>query len=511
MNMGLILAIDVGTGSTKVAAYNIDGIQIAAANSGYATSSPAPGLMEQDAEDWWRATVEGCRELAESGVDMASVIGVGLSGQMQNCLVLGEDGRPLRPAILYSDIRGIEEAHSVASRIGAEAIRAFTANEFTLAATGAKLLWLKAHESEVYARTTTVVSGAKDYVAYGLTGAYATDPTNGATTGLMNVHTRDWEFPFIREIGLREEMLPPIMASAARVGCVARAAARATGLPEGCPVFCGAGNAGAASVGAGTVSPERAHCYLGTTGWVATIDTSVPKSPPEGLNVLCDPDPSHYILVAPLLNAGRAYEWAVATLARLEQKQAEEVGRSVYDIVESRIESVPPGSNGLIFLPYLAGERSPFTDPNARGVFFGLSEKTTPMDMVRSAMEGVSYAIRQSMTAVGCMNRVREVVLIGGGSKSDTWAHILADVCECAILVPEDGTSGPCLGAAVAAMVGMDILDGYSDVDLLLRISRRYECREANAAFYRPLFGIYESLYPAVKGSFQQLAAARGH
>jgi xylulokinase len=208
------------------------------------------------------------------------------------------------------------------------------------------------------------------------------------------------------------------------------------------------------------------------------------------------------------MNAGRAYEWAIGALARLEREQARATGRSVYDVVEPEIKRVPPGSNGLVFLPYLAGERSPFTDPNARGVFLGLSDKTTPIEMIRSAVEGVSYAIRQSMTAVGCLNRIREVVLIGGGSKSDTWAQILADVCECSILVPEDGASGPCLGAAVAAMVGMHILDRYSDVDSLLRISKRYECKEANAAVYRRLFEIYENLYPAVKDSFGQLAAA---
>lgn len=508
MNVDLILAIDIGTGSAKVAAYDAGGNLIATADRKYETRSPAPGWMEQDAEDWWRAVVEGCRGLTESGVNLGSVVGIGLSGQMQNCLVLGEDGRPLRPAILYSDARGEQEAHAVVSQIGAESIRSFSANQFTLAATGAKLMWLKAHEPGVYAKTATVVSGAKDYVGYALTGVHATDPTNGATTGLMNVHTRDWESPFVREIGLREDMLPRISASAAKVGYVTHAAAGATGLPEGCPVFCGAGDAGAASVGAGTVSPERAHCYLGTTGWVATIDTSVPKSPPEGLNVLCDPDPCHFILVAPLMNAGRAYEWAIGALARLEREQARAIDRGVYDVVESEIKRVPPGSNGLVFLPYLAGERSPFTNPNARGVFFGLSDRTTPMDMIRSAMEGVSYAIRQSMTAVGCLNRIREVVLIGGGSKSDTWAQILADVCECSILVPQDGASGPCLGAAVAAMVGMDILDGYSDVDLLLRISKRYERKEANAAVYGRLFEVYEGLYPAVKDSFEQLAAA---
>jgi len=500
----LVLAIDVGTGSTKMVVYDLSGNQVCSTDQPYRTYEPVPGWSEQSADDWWRAVVCGCRVLWDKGVEPAAITGIGLSGQMENCLPLDGSGRPLRPAILYSDSRAIREAAAVVRQMGQDSIRDFSGNWFDQATTAAKLLWLKEHEPEVYKSTRVVVSGAKDYVAYRLTGYHATDPTNGSTTGLMNIHTRNWDDSFIAALGLSPSLLPPILSASQRVGCVSKEAAEETGLSAGCPVFCGAGDAGTANVGAGVIAPDRAHCYLGTTGWVATVSKVLPPGESEGLFTLCDLNPEFYILVAPLLNAGRAYRWVIDALGESEKRVANETGTDVYLLMEETMARTLPGCNGLVFLPYLVGERSPFKDPNACGVFFGLSDKTTRHEMIRATLEGVCFGIRQAMNAVPSQTKVEKLTVIGGGSRSRVWTQILADTCACSVVVPEGGASGPCLGAAMTVLVGLGIAQDYSEVDGFIRIERVHEPVVESEERYNAVFSIYESLYPALKPVFKR-------
>ncbi|MCX6089856.1 MAG: FGGY family carbohydrate kinase [Candidatus Atribacteria bacterium] len=492
----VIIAIDVGTSGTKMVAYDLEGVEIVSTEEKYPTFSPHPGWREQSAENWWGAVVRGFQFFWEQGLHPEEVIGIGLSGQMENCLLLDHSGTPLGPVILYSDSRAIKEAAEINEQMGKEMILNFSGNILDSATTAAKLQWMKKHQPERFQATRIVVSGAKDFVAFRFTGIHVTDPTNASTTGLMNIHSRSWERPFIESIDLSTDILPPILSCTAEVGRVNEHAAHETGLLSGCPVFCGMGDAGAANLGAGVVTEERAHCYLGTTGWIATLKNTYPRDRSKILFTLCGPETHQYLLIAPLLNAGRAYDWALQTFEGTEPE--------VYQRMEEMLPDIPCGCNGLLFLPSLAGERSPHRDPKATGVFFGITEQTTRLELIRATLEGISFGIRQVLKMVAGPNGFSEMILIGGGSRSRLWAQILADICNCTISVPSGSVSSPCLGAAFITLMGLKKESNFLSIDRFLKNERTFHPHPQSVSLYDTLFPLYTGLYPALKSLFQK-------
>lgn len=508
-SQGLVLAVDLGTSAAKLLAISVQGQVAAEATVDYPLHHPQPGWAEQDPNDWWRAVVEGCRRLFRQGVHPGELLAVGLSGQMQNCLLVDGEGQPLGRAILYSDGRGDRQARRFVEQVGQRALWRVTGNPFDASATLAKLLWLKEREPERLQQARWVLPGAKDWVVYRLTGQMVTDPTNASTTGMMRLKIARWDEDLLQEAGISPHILPRLSEAHACVGHVTPEAAEETGLPSGLPVICGAGDAGCATLGAAAVSPERAYCYVGTTGWVATVATEPSSEPREGAFCLRHPDPRYYISVGPLLNAGSAYQWARDTLALPEGSgEAALSSDEAYALMETWVSQVEAGSGGVIFLPYLAGERSPFRDLDARGVFFGLSSSTRRGHLLRAVQEGVAYGIRHIMDSMSDLSHLERLVFIGGGSRSATWSQILADVTGCRIAVPHESVGGPALGAAVCALVGVGVAAGYEAVDQLLQIKAEYGPDPRRVERYRQLYAIYRELYPALREAYGQLAEA---
>lgn len=509
----LILAVDLGTSAAKLLAISVQGQVAAEATIGYPLHHPAPGWAEQDPWDWWQAFVDGCRRILEQGVLPQELLAVGLSGQMQDCLLMDDGGQPLGRAMLYSDCRGELQAQRLMERVGQRHLWRVTGNPFDASATLAKLLWLKEHEPERFQKARWVLPGPKDWVIYRLTGKIVTDPTNASTTGMMRLKTSQWDEDLLQEAGVSLHLLPRLTEAHACVGHILPEAAEATGLPVGLPVICGAGDAGCATLGAGAVSPERAYCYLGTTGWVATVATEPASEPREGGFCLRHPDPRYYISVGPLLNAGSAYQWARDTFVLSDPQSPRPAAGdfqdpgAAYGLMEQWVSQVEAGSGGVIFLPYLLGERSPFRDPHARGVFFGLSPGTRRGHLLRAVQEGVAYGIRHIMDAMSDLSHLERLVFIGGGSRSATWSQILADVTGCRIAVPHESVGGPALGAAVCALVGVGVAAGYEVVDHLLQIRAEYLPDPQRVERYRRLYAVYRDLYPALREAYQQLAA----
>jgi len=499
----VVIAIDVGTGGTKLVAYDfVEGSQIISTAISYRTYSPQPGWMEQSANDWWKAVIRGLRFFWQKGFSPNQVAAIGLSGQMENCLLLDRNGRPLHPAILYSDSRATWEAAFINKRIGGKNILQFCGNMIDQATTVAKLLWLKNNCPDRYRSALTMVSGAKDYIAYRLTGTHATDPTNASTTGLMNIHSRKWEYSLVDDLGLDDSLLPPILSSTDIVGFVNKKVAKQTGLPIGCPVFCGLGDAGAANLGAGVVTSDRAHCYLGTTGWVATVKSEYPVTHPEGLFVLCGPEPDQYIFIAPLLNAGRAYDWVLKMLSGKRKR--------IYQEMEEFLPTVPCGSNGLFFLPYLVGERCPYRDPNATGAYFGLTDQTTRLEMIRATLEGVTFGIRQALEIIIDPTMLKEMTVIGGGSQSHTWVQMIADICGCNLTVPVGGANSPCLGATLVALIGLRVENSFLSIDKFLKKGQIIHPDANHQQTYQSLYAFYTKLYPTLKPLFAKRKALTG-
>ncbi len=495
----LLLAIDVGTSSVKVVVFDREGGVVQAAMRGYPTLHPVSHWVEQNPDSWWEAVVQCLHLLWQRGVEPRRIMGIGLSGQMEICLPLDRDGRVLYPAILYSDMRTGEEVSFIRERIGEKAFWEMTGNALAPSMTLTKLLWLKKEKPELYQVMHMVVTGAKDYILYRLTGVHATDPTNASTTGMLEMKKRSWSLSLLQELGLSPSYLPLILLPHEKVGVISDHVARRTGLLAGCPVFCGAGDAGTSSLGAGVIHEDRAHVYLGTTGWVATVGEVPPAEHQEGLFLLCDVDPRYYLFIAPLLNAGRAYHWVMELFGYEEENG--------YLQVEREMEKVPPGSRGVIFLPYLRGERSPFHDPRARGVFFGLSEETSRGDLLRATLEGVSFGIRQALDLLKRQRgekKVNRLTLIGGGSRSSVWGEILAHVCRCEIVVPKNSAYASSWGATLLTMRGLGFLQDYSEGGRFLKEGRVYEVNLEVASLYERVFALYEKLYPLLRPLFEE-------
>ena len=491
-----VLGIDVGTSGTKMAFYDFEGNEIISTREEYPTYHPYSGWIEQSPEDWWKAVIRGLDTFWKRNLNPQQIVAIGLSGQMENCLLLDHSGNPLHRVLLYSDSRATQEANLIHRRVGKKRILQIFGNQIDHATTVAKLLWIKNHHPEWYHLAKTVVSGAKDFIIFRLTNHHVTDPTNASTTGAMNILSRRWEKSVLEDIGLSSSLFPPITPATEQVGVVSQDASMKTGINAGCPVFCGLGDAGASQVGSGVVGSDRSHCYLGTTGWVAVVKSEYSPPQSEGLFVLSGPDLHQYLYIAPLLNAGRAYDWILGVIIGEKKRK--------YHEIEDLLSTIPCGSHGLFFLPYLVGERCPYRDPNATGVFFGLTDQTTDLDMIRATLEGVTFGIRQAFEATINLTKIKEIVVTGGGSQSKVWSQMIADICGSEVTVPTRSSLGPCFGAAFCALVGMKIKKDFSDIKPLLAQGRQFHPHEKNREIYQNFFQFYAKLYPTLKPLFRE-------
>lgn len=498
--MQAIIALDIGSTGAKAALVSRDGRLPATGYAEYPTLHPAPNRVEQRPEEWWAAVCAALGELWKaSPLPPSAVAAVALSGQMQDTILLGENGA-LGNAILYSDSRAGDEAALIDERKGGGELTRRTGNLQGGSSVLAKWLWLQRHEPKRLAAAHTLLLGAHDYIGWRLTGVAAADFTTASTTGLLDLSERMWLVDVLAELGLDGGLLPPLLSGSERLGAVRGEAAQATGLPEGLPVFHGAGDLGAMTVGVGAGLPGRAYCYLGTSGWIAAgLDRATPN-PEAGLFTLRHPQPERLIQVAPMLTAGGNLDWLRGALGR---------GQAVgYAEMEALAASAPAGSRGVLYLPYLAGERSPFTDPHARACFVGMGSDTGAGELARAVLEGTALAYRSLCGVLG-LGAGEPLLLAGGGGKSPVWCQILADVLNRPVhLLAEPGNAGA-LGAAILAGVGLGWYDSLYPDDAFFPVATRYEPETGNAALYDELYPLFERLYPQLRESFAALARLR--
>lgn len=492
-----ILAVDIGTTGAKAALVGRDGAVLASGYADYPLFTGEGNVVEQEPEDWWRATCQALDQLwsAQPGAS-ASLAGVILSGQMQDAILLGAKGA-LGRAILYSDQRAQAEAQELARRVDPAELVAITGNEQGPASLLAKWLWLARHQPERLAAARTILLGAQDYVAWRLCGRASTDLTTASTTGLLALFEGEWAGDLLDRLGLDPGKLPMLRPSGAPLGQVHPAGAEATGIPAGTPLFQGVGDLGAATVGVGAGLPGRLYAYLGTSGWVAATAVQAQPAPERGLFLLRHPEPEHFIPVAPMLTAGGNLEWLRGVLA--------EDAPLAYDALNRLAQDAPPGSRGLLYLPYLAGERSPFSDPHARACFLGLSPSTGRAEMVRAVMEGTALAYRSLDQALGVAGS-GPMLLAGGGARSPLWCQILADVLDRPVHVVADASNAPARGAAVIAGRSLGWYDSLLPTDRFFPVSQIYQPNPEHRALYDGLYAVFQGLYPQLRESFQALA-----
>ena len=496
--MRTFIGIDSSTTATKALLIDETGAVLGVAATEYGYATPQPLWSEQDPELWWDGTVGSIRAvLAQTGIDPADVAGIGLTGQMHGLVLLDEHGEVLRPAILWNDQRTGAQCDEIRRRVGRDRFIAVTGNDALTGFTAPKILWVAQNEPEIYARARQVLL-PKDYVRYRLTGDYATDRAGGAGTVLFNLAARDWSADIAAALDIPLDWLPPTYEGPAVTGVISAAAAEATGLRAGTPVVGGGGDQAAGAVGVGAVKEGIVSLVLGTSGVVfATVDQ--PFIEPNGrLHSFCHSVPQRWHLMGVMLSAAGSLRWYRDTVAPAMS----------FDDLLAPAADVPPGCDGLVFLPYLTGERTPHPDPLARGAFVGLTVRHALPHMSRAVLEGVAFGLRDSfelMQEAG-LSSIKQVRVSGGGARSPLWRQILADVLD-SELVTVNTTEGAAYGAALLAGVGAGAWpDVDTACDAAITVTGSTLPQTETVATYQRVYDVYRGLYPTLKSTFDTLA-----
>jgi len=507
--MNYLLGIDIGTSGTKALLINAskDGEVVASRTKTYPLYTPKPQWAEQEPEDWWQATIAAVRDIiSESGVDPKQIKGVGLSGQMHGSVFLDAANSVLRPAILWCDQRTQAECDWITDAVGREKVVELISNPVLTGFTAGKIIWLRNNEPEVYRQVRKVLL-PKDYIRLMLTGEFATEVSDASGTALFNVTKRDWAYEMLDAIDIPKDWMPKAFESPEVSGRVNAEAAALTGLAVGTPVVGGGGDQAAGAVGNGIVEPGIISSTVGTSGVVFAFADKPVVDPKLRVHTFCHAVPGKWHVMGVMLSAGGSLRWYRDTFADAEASVAEVLNRDPYDIMSEEAAGVPAGSEGLIFLPYLTGERTPYPDPNARGVFFGVTLRSDRAHFVRSVLEGVAYGLKDSFGILSEMNvPITQVRASGGGARSDVWRQIQADVSgydHVTINIDE----GPALGVALLAGVGTGI---YPSVEQacrsVIKVVNTTSADPKTKTEYDKFYPIYRSLYQSLKGDFASVS-----
>ena len=489
----LYIGIDLGTSAVKLLLMNEAGQILNVVSRTYPLEFPRPGWSQQNPEDWRKAVWEGIPALLE-GFDRAQVAGIGAGGQMHGLVVLDEADRVIRPAILWNDGRTAQQVAYLNETVGKDRLSAWTANIAFAGFTAPKLLWMRENEPELFAKIKKIML-PKDYINYLLTGVHSTDFSDASGTLLLDVAKRRWSEEMLELCGLRAEQMPRLFESYETVGALLPEAARALGLPESVRVAAGAGDNAAAAVGTGTVGEGGCNLSLGTSGTIFISSDRFRVDENNALHAFAHAD-GGYHLMGCMLSAASCNKWLMEDIFRTEDYAAEQAAVSREKL----------GRNPVFFLPYLMGERSPINDTNARGMWIGMTMDTRREDLTQAVLEGVAFAIRDSLEVAGSLGiSIGKSRVCGGGAKSDLWLHILANVLNVE-LERVASEQGPGLGGAMLAMVACGAFASVADAcRALVRVSGTVRPDPELAARYAARYRQFRQIYPACKDLFPRL------
>ncbi len=490
MSQAAFIGIDVGTSSIKVVAVDPGGKLLAVASSPMTVTVERPGWSEQQPEEWWAGTCTAIQQvLAE--IDSPEMLGVGLSGQMHSLVALDSAQAVVRPAILWNDVRTSAEAAYVRETVGNESLRRLAGNPALEGFTVTKLLWMKTNEPELFERVSHMLL-AKDYIRFRLTGELGTDPSDASATLLFDIVNSRWSDEMCKLLDIDSGLLPPVIESAEVAGGVTKTASGETGLAEGVSVVGGGADNACAAVGAGAVSSGDALFSVGTSGTVVAPTDSPVTDPGMRIHSMRHAIPSTWYLMGVVLSAGAALDWW--------RRSSGGIG---FNELVAEAGAVEAGSGGVTFLPYLTGERTPHADANARGVFFGMHGGTERAHMTRAVMEGVSFALRDSLELMTELDvHPSEAVAVGGGASSGMWLQMLSDVVDLPLRTVGPSEGAP-LGAAMLAAVGAGRFGSVVDAGTAWLTGLDSVGPDASVrGTYDDAYGRYRVLYPALREMF---------
>ncbi|MBE0691351.1 MAG: xylulokinase [Anaerolineae bacterium] len=494
-----VIGIDVSTTASKALVIDADGTVIASKSHSHDLSTPRPLWSEQEPENWWQASAASLREVLKQ-VPAEDIAAIGLTGQMHGLTSLDKDGHPLRPAILWNDQRSGKQCEEITAKVGAKHLYQLIGSIVLPGFTAPKILWLKQNEPDTYRQIAHVLL-PKDYVRYRLSGAFVTDVADGSGFGLMDIGKRTWSDELLAAYGIPRAWLPDLCESPDVCAYVSEEAAAITGLKAGTPIVGGAGDQPAAMVGMGIVEMGKASLAIGTSGVAHAISDRYAPEPDGRLHTFCGPMAGTWFHMGVMLSAAGGLRWLHDELTPDQS----------YDEINQLAEKVPPGSLGLVFAPYLTGERNPHPDPYARGAFVGFTLRHGLPHMIRATMEGISFGMRDQVELLRSLGvNPTEAVVTGGATNSAVWLKLTTDIMGIP-LYTINTNEGSAFGAAILAAVGSGM--HASVPEACRQMVRKVDTTEpdaVSAAEYEKLYAIFRGLYPALKETYHALAHFEG-
>jgi len=509
MRQALLIGIDVGTTACKTLLVDQQGRIVDSDLEGYPLYSPRHGWSEQVPEDWWSAVKATLQRVMSRHPEAAgSLAGIGLSGQMHGLVPLDSGGLVIRNAILWNDQRTEAQCEEIYRKAGGvDGLLKLTNNRMLPGYTGGKILWLRDHEPRSFERIAKFVN-PKDYIRFRLTGELATEVSDASGTGLFDTRARAWSRPLFSLLEIPFEMAPTCYESVGVSGTVRAEVAESLGLPKGLPVVGGGGDSVIQTLGTGVTTSEVLMTTIGTAGIISTAIQSFRDNPGGRLQMFCNVMPGRWHAMGVTLSAGGSLRWAKEVLGASESEVAAESGMDVYELISRAAERSTPGAGGIVFLPYLTGERCPHVDPSARGAFVGLSLTSRKRDLLRAVMEGVIFSFRdvaEVFTSLGW--DFRSIATSGGGAQSPLWRQIHADIFKKRVVTVSGSIGGAAFGAALVAGVGLKVWPDFESASRLLTVETDTRPEPARFDLYDRYYGLYRSLYPLLKPGFDTISA----
>jgi xylulokinase len=504
-----IAAIDVGTSGCKAIILDTKGLVVAAATEEYPLHSPKPSWNEQDPADWWQGTCDSLkRVVAKAGISTDDIGVLSLSGQMHGLVPLDKDGNVIRRAYLWNDSRCDKQCTEVIEKLGGlDSLLALTNNNLLPGYQGGKIIWLREEEPENYEKMTKALL-PKDYIRYLLTGDFATEVSDASGTGFFDVKNRTWSKELIKKLDLPMSLFPDVVESDVITGEITAKAAELTGLAKGTPVVGGGGDAVIQTTGMGLVEGGVLGLILGTSGIVAMGTPKYQDNVGGTLQFFCNNASDLYHIMGVQLAGGGSYQWFKNNLCQEEIRAAKDKGVDPYVLINALAESVPPGANKVLYLPYLSGERCPYSDPNLRAAFIGLAQGYSKAEMTRAVMEGVTFGLRQIGEAIQRLSPMdmSHIILSGGGAASPLWRQIVSDIFQLPVHTLSGAEEGGAYGAGLVGGVGTGVWKDLKEACGGLKRTTLEEPNLANKAIYDEMFGIYSDMYKTLKPIYDRLA-----
>jgi xylulokinase len=507
-----ILAHDLGTTGNKATLYDAEGRLAGSAFYGYATEYAHPRWAEQNPEDWWQAVCTSTHQLLkETGVGGDDVACITFSGQMMAAVPLDKDARPLRSAIIWADQRSTEQVNWLLERISFDEMYRITGHRLSESYSLLKMLWIRDHQPDIYRNTYKFVH-AKDAMVARLTGNFVTDMSDASGMDLYDLATSAWSPHILDAAEVDPAQLPDVICSIDIAGEVLPTVAEEVGVATGTPVVIGGGDGVCASTGAGVVAEGAAYNYVGSSAWIALAMPNPLLDPAYRTFCYCHLVPGMFMPTGTTQSAGASYQWARDQISTGEVIAAQSAHVSPYELMNDHAAQSPPGANGLLFLPYLMGERSPYWNPKARGAFVGLTIRHTRADMLRAVLEGVTMNLCMTLDAFRVQGaRVDAMRLIGGGAKGRLWNQIMADVYGISIhrlAILDEATS---MGAALAGGVGVGLYPGFEMAAVMNPVAEVIEPNPQAQVVYTELYPLFQETYTALVPVYDKLADLRGN